>query len=379
MEFPLEIRKAEQATEDWCSRAVAGFIDSAKDVVKHPGETAATVGGGLAVGALIGFGLNNAELMGGGIGTLARFAKVGLIAAPIIHSVGKLMGAHDSANEAGHLAFEWGMFLGAAKLGSYADRIPGLGKAFGPRATSAVPENINYQVFGNQVKYSNNATSYEGPVQVRLANGKGFVTENGWTPKGVVPLQEMPLEIKGVGKLEYAPKSTTLVTESGAYTQLLKGREVSLVRDGSTISSTDGKTFNVLRPNGDRVAFHENGSISASQGNYESGTSWTIGADGSLSMRSMPAGKYKFDLAADGEGSFVYTHGTSRGIRGIGGPRVRHAPLQTETRPFTAVPSEVDIRTPFGTWSKPDLAAVPAADRANLVRALESFKALGTV
>lgn len=372
MDFPLEIRKAEQATEDWCSRAVAGFIDSAKDVVKHPGETAATVGGGLAVGAMIRFGLNNAELMGGGIGTLARFAKVGLIAAPVVHSVGKLMEAPDSANEAGHLVFEWGMFLGAAKLGNYADRIPMAGKAFGPRATSAVPENLEYQVFGNQVKYANHAKNLLGSVQVRLANGKGFVTENGGPLPGIVPLQEMPLKINGVGKLEYAPKSTTLVTENGAYTQPLARREVSLVRDGSTISSADGKTFNVLRPNGDRVAFHENGTISAMQGDYVSGTSWSIRADGSLSMRSLPSGKYKFDLAADGEGSFVYTHGTSRRILGIGGPRMRSAPLKTETHPFTAAPGEADIRTPFGNWSKPDLALVPAADKANLARALES-------
>lgn len=384
MEFPLLSGKSEASVDSgnkskenegllstlsdtWAGRAVNGFIDGAKDVVRHPGETAALVGTGVAAGALIQFGLNNAEKLGGGIGLVARAARVGVIAAPILHSVSRVIRADDAATEAGKVVFETGMFLGAAKLGSYMDRIPRVGKIFGPEATSPVPEKLQFQVLGDKVKFAN-ATGET--VQVRLANGKGFVTDR-LAREGVVQLVDMPKQIPGAGRLEYAPSSTTLVNEAGSFTRPLDSRSITVVRDGHTIATNDGKTFTVARPNGDHVSFFEDGKITAMQGKYESGTFWEFGADGAMSMKSSPAGKYSFVVSAEGEGSFTYIHGTSRGIRGIGGPRVRHAPLKTETKPFSVAPGETTVRTPYGDWTKPDLTAVSVADKSNLARVLD--------
>lgn len=384
MEFTLRSAQTEHVSAvdpstvtDWCSRAVQGFADSAKELYRHPGETAATVGGGVAVGAAIGFALNNAELMGGRLGTLARIAKVGLVALPVLHGTSRVFSADDSAHEAGKVVFETGLFLGAAKLGSYADRIPRVGKLFGPQPTSPVPEGIRYEINGKQVKFANNGTIDYPGIQVRFANGKGFETPNGWTREGVVPMREMPREIPGVGRLEYAPKTTTLVTETGSYSRLLKTKEISMDRDGHTISTADGKTYTVVRPNGDRVEFNKDGNIYAMQGDvYPSGTGWTIKPDGSLSMRSYPAGAYKFALTAEGEGNFVYTHalrgrlgGYFRGTPGLSKPK----PITSENYAFRATPSETNITTPLGVFTKPDLTPVSATDKANLADALEAF------
>lgn len=327
------MRETMPASGNWHERALEGFLQSGSHALANPRETAVTVGSGLAIGMAIQTGLNNAELAGGKVGALAKAGRVAALAIPAVLSASEIAGAEDPANAAGRMAFEVGLFLGTAKAGTYADRIPGAGKLFGPRPTSPVPKELSYQVMGNNVRYST-ARDFYGPVQVRLANGKGFTTDG----RGPVPLVEMPKTVPGKGRLEYEPRSTSLVTDSGGrYARAVDGRSTSTTRDGTNYSLSENGSVTVTRTTTygrEELTIRPDGHKTLLQGDYRSGRLWNYSSDGSTSMRSLPAGKYRMEFKPDGEGVYKYTHGTSRGIMGMVGPRSRHAPLKIDERPM---------------------------------------------
>jgi len=354
---------------NFAEKALGGFVDSAREAWSKPGETALTVGSGLAIGAVIQTGLNNAEHMGGKIGLAAKVGKTVLIGVPAVLTANRLLNADDGAYESGKLAFEMGLFLGAAKAGSYADRIPGVSKYIGPRATTDVPDNFSFRVIGNNVRVRPDQDIMY-PMQVRLTNGKGFVVDNRWDK--TVKLNEMPLATRD-GALEYTRHTTTLVNQTGRYERNLLNGSVSTERGGQTLMTGDGKNFRLHRNEGplgrEEVSFGEGGGINVLQGSYQSGRSWDFMTDGSISMRSLPAGKYRINITPDGTGSYTYTHGTSRGIMGMVGPRSRHAPLVRDTTPVsTKAPAGSNEQLPFPI---PDVTRPDPYFMQNLTRARE--------
>ncbi|MBX3137293.1 hypothetical protein KF707_13705 [Candidatus Obscuribacterales bacterium] len=315
--------------DDWQSRALSGFLDSAKEAWSNKGDTATTVVSGLAIGAAIQTGLNNAEYVGGRVGAAAKIGKALFIGVPLAMSAVRITGADDSAHEAGRMAFETGLFLGAGKLGSMADRVPVLGKPLGPRPVSQVPEKLNYQVFGREVKIDNLSGSYS-PVQVRLANGMGFITSG--ARQETSSLIHMPREVQGVGKFAYDSRSTTLTNSHGSFTRSHVDKSTSVVtRGGDTVSTIDGKAYTVRRTDsGSELSVFPDGTRSVLEGSYQSGRLWSFREDGSIAMKSLPSGKYRLNLDPSGDGIYHFTHGTSRGIAGMVGPRSNYSPLKID-------------------------------------------------
>jgi len=312
----------------------SGIAQSAIHAWENPGETAAKVGGGLAIGALIQTGLNNAEMVGGKVGTAAKLAKVALLAIPAALTAKEVVTSDTPFETAGKMTFDMGLFLGASKVGTYADRVPKIGTVFGPRPTSHVPERLKFQVRGDEVHVNTRGVEY-GTHQVRLANGKGFIFKSNDT---VVPLREMPLHIPGKGQIEYGPNATVLHTESGGrFVRTLGRGYVSSKSDEGILHTVDGKSFNMNRTVDGRkedITWHGNGAVDVRQGSYQSGRDWSFKEDGSASMRSLPHGKYRMQFGPDGEGTYTYTHGTSRGIAGLVGPVSRYSPLKRDVTPM---------------------------------------------
>ncbi len=104
--------------QSWTSRALDGFLESGKQAIAHPVDTAA----GLAAGGVIGAGvqktLDVAEKMGGRVAVAAEVAKVALVVGPLAYSGYKITTAEDSARETGKTIFNTGLFLGSAGLGA---------------------------------------------------------------------------------------------------------------------------------------------------------------------------------------------------------------------------------------------------------------------
>jgi hypothetical protein len=360
---------------DWVTRAVNGFADAGKEAIQNPGETALKVAAGLAAGGALQAAINNVEHCGGKIGTVAKVGKVALLAVPLGLAGFEIATADDSARTAGKMAFETGLFLGAAKLGRSADQITGLGKAFGPRPMSELPatpagERLSYQVFGDKVHVSfPKHHDVPLPAQVRLGNGKGFVVNN---RHQVSDLMAMPTELKGIGKLEYGKHSTELHTESGVFKrELSMGRTSTAGTDGSKVSTFNGKDVEVVRKNGDEVYFGRDGHVSVQQGKFESGRSWEFKPTGEVDMRSLPAGKYRLHADANGDATYTYTHGSSRSIRGMVASS-RYKPLQQDVTP-------VEYNRAAGTighYQIPDIRPVDKHVLANLFSARSAFDSI---
>lgn len=325
--------EVEHVEQNWLSRAVDGFIDSGKDALKNPGETALTVGTGLGTGALIQTGFNHAEYMGGKIGAIAKVGKVAMLVGTAGIAAFNVATAEDSARETGKMAFDTGLFLGAGKLGSFADRMPGFGKYLQPKAVSEVPRGLDFNIRGDKVDVNiTERFGFYSPQQVRLSNGQGFVTRFTGTTK----LVDMPKEVPGVGSLEYGKSATTLVTPNGRFSRDLdRGGITTDLANGSKASTSNGKDINISRPNGDLVSFSGDGRVYVSQGTYESGTQWNFAPSGAFSMRSTPAGKYKIDVDANDVATYTYTHGSSRSIRGmVNSSRYKPLVQDVTTEPF---------------------------------------------
>lgn len=326
-EFQLQAQRESFANAD--KGFVSGIVNSAIDAWQNPVKTGAKVGTGLALGAAIQAGLNNTEMMGGKIGTAAKVAKIALVAGTGLVAAADVVTSDKPGEALGHMAFDSGLFLGAAKLGTFADRVPGGSQLLGPRATSEVPKGLKFDVRGEQARVDAKMLEY-GAYQVRLANGKGFAFHS--SGDTVVPLREMPLSLAGKGHIEYAPRTTTLTTESGQ--KFVRDNEfgsISTKIGDDTLSTTGGKAFHMERRVDGRfesVSWNADGSAHVRRGNYSSGQDWSFAADGSVSMRSLPHGKYRMNFGPNGEGISSTAHGTSRGIAGMVGPRSRYAPLK---------------------------------------------------
>lgn len=323
-----------KADRVWASRMANGMTEAAREAWSNKVETAATVGSGLAIGAAIQAGLNNAELMGGKIGVVAKVGKVAMIGVPLALSAARILTAEDSARETGKMVFETGLFLGAGKIGTMADRVPGAGKLFGPRVTSELPYKLDFQVRGNNVRINHIGSDAQTPFQVRLANGNGFTVRS----RGDAALTPMPAEVPGVGRLAYGAHRTELTTRSGTYVRPT-GHTVDTftTHNGVTIGTSDGRRFDVFRSGGplgsERITFTPNNPTTVLQGNYRSGRLWSFHDDGSIAMRSTPASKFRMHLDPDGDGLLSVAHGTTRGIMGMAGPISNRSPLvRNETR-----------------------------------------------
>jgi hypothetical protein len=342
---------------DWQTRTLDGFMDGARDAWSNKTETAATVASGLAIGAAIQTGLNNAEHLGGKVGAAAKVGKALFVGVPVAMSVLRIAGAEDAAHETGKMAFETGLFLGAGKLGAMADRVPVAGRVLGPRAQTQLPEKLNYQVFGKEVKIDNLSGSFN-PVQVRLSNGMGFITSG--ARRETASLIHMPREIQGVGKFAYDSRSTTLTNGNGSFTRSHLDRSTSTVtKGGDTVSTTDGQLYTVRKvESGDLLSVFSDGSRSVLQGSYQSGRLWSFRDDGSVAMRSLPSGKYRLNLDPSGEGVYRYTHGTSRGIAGLAGPRSNHSPLKFDDSKVSLNPTPDGIKQPV-PFAVPDSTPLP--------------------
>jgi len=305
-----------------------GFSQSAAEAWQNPVDTASKVGSGLAIGAAIQAGLNNAEHLGGKIGLVAKTAKVSLIVGSGIFAANEIATSDKPSETAGRMAFDLGLFLGAARLaGGYADRVPGVRSLTSPRATSEVPKGLEFEVRGNQVRVDPTAmekSSYGTVYQIRLANGRGFR----FTDAGIqdVPLRTMPVSLPGKGRIEYAPEVTTLRTDAGqSYNKLIGHGSVSTKIEDGTLSTSGGGKFHLDRRSigtDESVTWNPDGSVSASQ----PGRLWKFNADGSAEMRSLPYGKHRLAFSPDGNGISRETYGR------IAGPISNHTPFRrTET------------------------------------------------
>lgn len=356
-------KEADHSEQAWLGRAVDGFIDAGKDALKHPGDTAVMVGTGLGVGALIQTGFNRAEHMGGRIGAVAKVGKVALVVGTAGLAALNIATAEDSARETGKMAFDTGLFLGAAKLGTFADRMPLIGNHLQPKAVTEVSKGIlDFRVIGDKVDLRvADRLGLASPEQVRLSNGKGFIARF----NGKTDLIDMPKEIPGVGTLEYGRTATTLTSPNGQFSrELVYGKVSTKLPDGSSAHTVAGKDIGVTRANGDRVSFGQFGDVSVSQGRFESGNSWTFAPDGSFSMRSLPAGKYKIDVDANDVATSIYTHGSSRSIRGM----VRSSNYKPLEREVTTAPFVRGSGVVFGRQI-PDITPVHPSIREDLASA----------
>lgn len=322
--------KVTNSESSWVGRALDGFLEGGKEVVTKPIETAIVVGTGLGAGSLIQAGLSGAEHMGGKFGAAARLGKVAMVAAPLAYSAYRISEADDSVKEAGKMAFEMGLFMGASKLGSSAVARHFDAKALTYRPVTELPPGVQVKAYGDTAILTANRDFYNFPVQVRLANGKGFIANN----SGESRLHPMPEQIPGLGRLEYSRGGTTLHAESGAkFEHNIQYKSTSTSDNlGGKVSTHDGTSFSTLRANGDRVSFGKDGEVHVSQGSFQSGNDWTFAADGSISMRSLPSGKYRMHITPDGDGVSSSAYGSSRSLMG----RVRssnHLPIErTEHR-----------------------------------------------
>lgn len=344
---------------------LAGMKDGVREIADKPVETGLTVAAGLKVGALIQTGLNNAEHMGGRVGMLAKAAKIGLYAIPAAVSVFRVATADDKGHELGKAAVDSALFIGAGKLGRSADQIPGLGKVFGPRTTgSDMRGAVDYQVLGNRVRIDSfkgaGDVGYHDPIQIRLANGKGFVA----TGRGTQDLMDMPLSVDGKA-LGYFARKTTMMEGDTLVTRGLRGGVKMDTADGAVLSTGGGKTF--VRTRGeDSVTFNADGSAGTMQGSYRSGRDWDLHTDGSITMRSLPAGKYRLHIAPDGNATETVARGTSRSIMGMVASS-RYKPLELTKYSHTRVDDMV------GHYRIPDFTQPALSDKNILRSALESL------
>jgi hypothetical protein len=372
------LRSSMDNGSSWQSRALSGVTDGAREAWDNKTGTALMIGSGLTIGAVLQTGLNNAELVGGKVGMVARAGKTAAIAVPLILSGVKIAGADDSAHEAGKMAFEMGLFLGAGKLGTMADRVPLAGKVLGPRPTTSVPERLNFQVIGNKVEIKNGSNVY-GSVQVRLSNGKGFIASGERMESA--NLIKMPEHIPGAGRISYTAESTTLTNGHGIYSRSVHGGTTSILRDGQLVTARPNGGYTLQRDGGplrtETVTFHPRGVTEVEQGSFHSGRHWLFGEDGSISMKSLPHGKYRFNLNPDGEGTYLFTHGTSAGIAGRVGPRSRYAPLQRDSTPVSLNPPADGSLKPV-PFPLPDITPLPAAVTKNLFEARSVLDAIAS-
>jgi hypothetical protein len=357
------------AENSWVSRALDGFLEGGKEVVTKPIESAVMVGTGLGAGSLIQAGLSGAEHMGGKFGAAARLGRVALVAAPLAYSAYRIAEADDSVKESGKMAFEMGLFMGASKIGSTAVARHFDAKALTYKPVTELPKGVEVKAYGNTAFLSAPRDFMNYPVQVRLANGKGFIANN----QGELRLHPMPETVPGVGRLEYGAHKTTLHTEAGGkFDHELRYRSTSTAdAAGNKISTGDGTSFSVRRPNGDHVSFEKDGKINATEGSYQSGRDWTFFTDGSISMRSLPGGKYRTHITPEGDGVSSVAHGTSRSIMG----RVRgsnHLPIERTEHHF-----KYDRNNPTDTARHPDITPIDAEVKAALASAANVFKQIG--
>lgn len=384
---------------NWAERALDGFWTRTKESASKPVETALTVGTGVGIGLVIQGALNNAELMGGRVGQFGRVAKAALFYVPAAMIGAQISRADDAAAEVGKIAFDYGLFLGAAKIGrTFGDRIPGVQKLIEPRAVSPVPDGLSYRVSGDMVTV-NAFPKGHGVQQVRLANGQGFVTPSVATdyPAGVKSVHHtflvgMPKEVRGVGLVEYGPRSTTLrqFSDGQAFTKDLNTRIIHT--DSAAAGRLQTKTdtsFDLVKADGTAQRFHfegtqqvmkgelaaatinKGGSGSLIEGSLGSGRSWNFNTDGSISMHSLPYAKFKLNLNPQGEGIYSVTAGTSRGIAGMVGPRSNATPLSVKETPVRLKDGVVVTHdgAPVGL-TVPKLPALePVPDAGNLFRA----------
>lgn len=345
--------KVISSESNWVVRALDGFLEGGKEVVTNPIETAIVVGTGLGAGSLIQAGLSGAEHMGGRFGAAARLGKVAMVAAPLAYSAYRISEADDSVKEAGKMAFEMGLFMGASKLGSNAMARHFDAKVLAYRPVTEVPSGLQFHASGNKAIVTAGRDFYNFPVQVRLANGKGFIANN----SGEVRLHPMPEQVPGLGRLEYSRGGTTLHTESGAKIEHEIFQRTTSIADnlGGKVSTRDGNTFSAQRANGDRVSFEKDGNVHVSQGSFQSGNEWIFAADGSISMRSFPSGKYRMHITPDGDGVSSSAHGSSRSLMG----RVRssnHLPIERTEHRF-----KYDAKNPSADGpSLPDVTPIDA-------------------
>ena len=351
----------EPAKNNWAERAVDGFWTRTKESASKPVETALTVGAGVGVGLVIQGALNNAELMGGKVGQFGRVAKAALFYVPAAMIGSQIARADDAAAEVGKIAFDYGLFLGAAKIGrTFGDRIPGVQKLIEPRAVSPVPEGLSYKVSGELVTV-NSFPKGHGVQQVRLANGMGFVTptDSGSLSAGVKTVHNtfligMPKEVRGVGLVEYGPSSTTLrqFADGKAFTKDLNTRVIHTDSVGGRLQAKTDTSFDLVKADGTARRFqfegsqqvirgngvpeatiHRSGAVHLREGNVQSGRDWNFNSDGSISMSSLPYGKFRLSLNAQGEGIYAVKDGTSRGIAGVTGPKSNASPLSVKETP----------------------------------------------
>lgn len=353
----------------WVSRAVDGFIEGGKEAVAKPIETVAMVGAGLGAGSLIQAGLSAAEHSGGKFGAAARVGKVALIAAPLALSAYRVSEADDSVKEAGKMVFEMGLFMGASKVGSTVVARHFDAKALTYRPETELPKGVQVKAYGDTAIVTAPRDFYNFPVQVRLQNGKGFIANS----TGETKLHAMPESIPGVGRVEYGLRQTTLHTDAGHKfeRELMHGSTSMKDAAGNRFSTQDGTSFSARRPNGDHVSFNKDGSIHGMQGSYQSGTDWTFNVDGSIVGRSLPSGKYRTFISAEGEGVASTAAGTSRSISG----RVRgsnHLPIQRTEHHF-----KYDRTNPADTARHPDITPIDAEVKAALTSAAKLLSQLG--
>lgn len=381
-----EILKEKTEQENaWHQRLLSGFIESADRSWKNPADTAAFVASGLAIGAAIQTGVNHAELLGGRVGKVAALAKNGLFYIPPLLMGSQIARADDGFKEAGKAVFDYGLFLFAANMGKSVDNVRGLGRISEPHAMTKVPEGLRFRLKDGMAHIDRFPTA-EGMHQVRLSNGQGFiVSSNGrYLDRPTATLFEMPKTLGTDGKLTYSSSTTTLQIgahkferdlASGLTTVRMDGKQLrtggngfvdEIAADGSIRRFMGDGSQKLIKSDYEGTLFKD-GSAKVLEGSYQSGRQWSFGTDGSISMRSLPAGKYRLDLNAAGEGTYHFTHGTSRGIMGMTGGmggRTNSSPLKIDT--YAARLDGSTIKTPgmnFELPVKPTAAQLPDFSR----------------
>lgn len=373
---------AAKESKNGFSSFIEGLYEGASNVRNKPGETALSVVGGLAIGAGLQTVFNKAEGYGTLAGAAAGFAKKALAPAAIVLAGTHVRNAEDQFKEAGKQVFDMGLFLGAAKLGTYAEALPGLKSWLAPKAITPkaitneyeLPQSLKYRLENNQVHILSSADGAWGREQIRLSNEKGFLVSRRDYEGTTLPLINLPSQIP-LGKLEYSRNQTSLQVGDTKY--------VHSLYDGQTIAKRGDDVFTVHSGNlqifkGDtKTIYHPNGAVEVEIGNMQSGRNWFFDRDGSISMRSLPYGKDKITVGVDGKGFHDYKHGSMR----IAGPRSNAAGFRESRTEVTLVPDRSGLQVGEHVWALPKPARLgdgtdPQKAVADFIKARQAIEGL---
>lgn len=368
----------------------ADFVDGGllafDEMKRKPVETVAFAAAGVAVGGAIQFGLNRAESIDGAVGNVSRLAKRALLPGTLAIAGAQVLFSENQMKEAGKQVVDAAAFVGLAKIGSYAvTNVPLLKSVMGPklsengvleqtvsgpRSAESVSRYLKFETVGNdRVKILRESIDVDDKTLVRLSNEKGFFVHSRDREGEYLRLYDFPSQTP-MGRLEYSGNTATLRAGDTTYT--------NQSYDGSLVAKRGDDVFKVRH--GDLVVYKGDAKTTFSKdgheiliGSHHSGQKWTFNNDGSISVRSMPYGMEKLEIAADGVGTYVWKYGgSSRGLAGRSGPRSNATEYKVDTEVVRLSPDRSLVHFHNGSWTVPQPAKL--SDGTDVAKAIADFQ-----